>query len=189
VGSLTRSEITGAGVPNPTEDQTHTAELSMWVPFHAQILNAVDPYNFRSTATTGVAIGLDLNSPYVPLDELRKAIAELKMLRPYWLGDYYPLTPINLKLDAWCGWQFHRPDLNAGFAMFFRRPKSAPSYEANLRGIDPKSSYEVSFAETYDIRSTRVIMGSELAHLHVDIHQAPGSLLVRYRRTGAGGHN
>ena len=190
VGSLSRSEITASGVGNPTEDQTHTAELSMWVPFHAQILNEVDPYYFRSTATTGVAIGLDLNSHYVPIDELRKAIAELKMLRPYWLGDYYPLTPINLKQDAWCGWQFNRPDLNAGFAMFFRRPKSAQAgYEANLRGIDPKSSYEVSFAETYDIRSKRVIPGSELAHLHVDINQAPGSLLVRYRRTGAGGHN
>ena len=125
VGSLSRSEVTAAGVPHPIADQAHTAELSMWVPFHAQILNAVDPYNFRSTATTGVAIGLDLQSPYVPLDELRKAIAELKVLRPYWLGDYYPLTPINLEQDAWCAWQFNRADLNAGFAMFFRRPKSA----------------------------------------------------------------
>ncbi len=70
--------------------------------------------------------------------------------------------------------------------MFFRRPKSPQAgYDANLQGIDPKSSYEVSFAETYDIRSTRVITGSELAHLHVDINQVPGSLLVRYRKTGA----
>ena len=174
LGSLTRSEVTNGGVPNPIADQAHTAELSMWIPFDANILNGADPYNFRSTATTGVAIGLDLQSPYVPIDELRKAIAELKMLRPYWLGDYYPLTPINFQQDTWCGWQFNRPDLNAGFAMFFRRPKSAQAgYEANLQGIDPKSSYEVSFAETYDIRSTRVITGSELAHLHVDINQAP----------------
>jgi alpha-galactosidase len=186
LGSLTRSEVTNGGVPNPIADQAHTAELSMWIPFDANILNGADPYNFRSTATTGVAIGLDLQSPYVPIDELRKAIAELKMLRPYWLGDYYPLTPINFQQDTWCGWQFNRPDLNAGFAMFFRRPKSAQAgYEANLQGIDPKSSYDVSFAETYDIRSTRVITGSELAHLHVDINQAPGSLLVRYRKTGA----
>jgi alpha-galactosidase len=183
VGSLSRSEVTAAGVPHPIADQAHTAELSMWVPFHAQILDAVDPYNFRSTATTGVAIGLDLQSPYVPLDELRKAIAELKMLRPYWLGDYYPMTPINLDPDAWCGWQFNRADLNAGFAMFFRRPKSAQrSYEAKLQGIDPQSSYEVSFAETYDLRSRRVMTGSELARLRVEIGHAPGSLLVRYRK-------
>jgi alpha-galactosidase len=189
-GSLTRSEVTASGVPAPIADQAQTAELSMWVPFHAQILNGVDPYNFRSTATTGVAIGLDLQSPYVPIDELRKAIAELKMLRPYWLGDYYPLTPINIEQDAWCGWQFNRSDLKAGFAMLFRRPKSGQtSYEAKLQGIDLKSSYEVSFAETYDVGSRRVMTGNELAHLHVDIKQAPGSLLVRYRRIRAGRPN
>jgi alpha-galactosidase len=187
VGSLTRSEVTASGVPNPIADQAQTAELSMWVPFHTQILNGVDAYNFRSTATTGVVIGLDLQSPYVPLDELRKAIAEMKMLRPYWLGDYYALTPINIEQDTWCGWQFNRPDLNAGFAMFFRRPKSTQaSYEAKLQGINPKSPYEVSFAETYDVGSKRVMTGSELAHLHVDINHAPGSLLLRYRQTKAG---
>jgi alpha-galactosidase len=190
LGSLTRSEVTNGGVPKPIADQAHTAELSMWVPFDANILNGADPYNFRSTATTGVAIGLDLQSPYVPIAELRKAIAELKMLRPYWLGDYYPLTPINLQQDTWCGWQFHRPDLNAGFAMLFRRPKSAQtSYEAKLQGLDLKSSYDVSFAETYDVRSRRVMTGSELAHLRVDINHAPGSLLVRYQKTGTGRPN
>jgi alpha-galactosidase len=190
LGSLTRSEVTNGGVPKPIADQAHTAELSMWVPFDANILNGADPYNFRSTATTGVAIGLDLQSPYVPIAELRKAIAELKMLRPYWLGDYYPLTPINLQQDIWCGWQFNRPDLNAGFAMLFRRPKSAQtSYEAKLQGLDLKSSYDVSFAETYDVRSKRVMTGSELAQLRVDINHAPGSLLVRYQKTGTGRPN
>jgi alpha-galactosidase len=190
LGSLTRSEVTNGGVPNPVVDQSHTAELSMWIPFHANILNGADAYNFRSTATTGVAIGLDLQSPYAPIDELRKAVTELKMLRPYWLGDYYPLTPINIAQDTWCGWQFNRTDLNAGFAMFFRRPKSAQAtYQAKLQGIDPKSSYEVTFAETFDISARRVMSGSELAHLRVDIDHAPGSLLVRYRSTGAGRSN
>jgi hypothetical protein len=38
--------------------------------------------------------------------------------------------------------------------------------------IDPKSSYEVSFAETFDISSRRIMTGSELAHLHVGIKEA-----------------
>lgn len=190
LGSLTRSEVTNGGVPKPIADQAHTAGLSMWVPFDANILNGADAYNFRSTATTGVAIGLDLQSPYAPIDDLRKAIAELKVLRPYWLGDYYPLTPINLQPDIWCGWQFNRPDLNAGFAMFFRRPRSTEAgYEAKLQGIDPKSSYEVTFAETFDVGSKRVMTGAELAHLKVNINHAPGSLLVHYQKTGAGRAN
>ena len=112
----------------------------MWIPFHANILNGADAYNFRSTATTGVAIGLDLQSPYVPLGELRKAIAELKELRPYWLGDYYPLTPVTIRNDTWCAWQFHRADNNAGFAMFFRRPRSVQmNFEANLHAKKPEA--------------------------------------------------
>jgi alpha-galactosidase len=183
LGSLTRSEVTNGGVPNPIADQVHTAGLNMWVPFDANILHGADPYNFRSTATTGVAVALDLESPYVPRDELRKAIAEVKMLRPYWLGDYYPLTPINLQPDIWCAWQFDRPDLDGGFAMFFRRPDSKRStFSANLRGIDPKSSYDVSFAETYDVQSKRVMTGVALQHLQVTIQKAPGSLLVRYEK-------
>lgn len=183
IGSLTRSEITNGGVPNPIADQVHTADLNMWVPFDANILHGVDPYNFRSTATTGVGVALDLESPYVPRDELEKAIAELKTLRPYWLGNYYPLTPISLQPDIWCGWQFDRPDLNGGFAMFFRRPESKRSaFKADLHGIDSKLSYEVSFAETYDVKLKRVMTGADLQHLQVSIQQAPGSLLVRYEK-------
>ncbi len=186
IGSLTRSEVTNGGVPNPAVDQAHTAELSMWVPFDANILHGVDPYNFRSTATTGVAIALDLQSPYIPTKDLTKAIAELKALRPYWLGDYYPLTPINIDESAWCAWQFHRRDLNAGFAMFFRRPKSPQStFEASLHEIDPKASFEVSFAESYDVKSKRIMSGAELSRLKVEIGKAPGSVLVRYRKTTA----
>ena len=91
IGSLTRSELTSGGLPHSLADQTQTAELSLWIPLDANILNAMNAYDFRSTATTGVAVGLDLISPYIPVEELRKAIAEVKELRPFWLGDYYPL--------------------------------------------------------------------------------------------------
>ena len=188
IGSLTRSEVTSGGVPNPIADQVHTAELNMWVPFDANLLHGVDPYNFRSTATTGVGLGLELSSPYVPKDELRKAITELKTLRPYWLGDYYPLTSINLQPDVWCGWQFDRADLKVGFAMFFRRPKSGEStFRAALHGIEPGAVYKVSLSETYDPAPARTMTGAELQNLQVAIENAPGSLLVRYERSPATG--
>ncbi len=186
IGSLTRSEITNGGVPNPVVDQAQTAELNMWIPFDANILNGADAYNFRSTATTGVAMGLDLQSPYIPVDTLAKEIAELKALRPYWLGDYYPLTPINTNEDAWCGWQFNRQDLGAGFAMFFRRSKSNQShYDANLHSIDPTMSYQVTITEGIETTTSQTMTGRELAQLRVEINHAPGSLLVRYKSAKA----
>jgi alpha-galactosidase len=184
VGCLTRSEADEACLPSAAIiEQAQTAELSLWVPLDASLLGALDPYTFRSTATTGVALGLDLQSAYIPVDQLKKAIAELKSLRPYWLGDYYPLTEVNQDARSWCAWQFDRPDLKAGFATFFRRPESEQSvFAIALRGVDPKADYEMTFAETYDVKEKRVMTGAELGKLQVEIGTAPGVMLVRYRK-------
>jgi alpha-galactosidase len=183
IGSLTRSEITSGGLPHPISDQAQTAELNLWIPLDANLLHGLTPYSFRSTATTGVGIGLDLRSDYIPRDDLTKAIGQLKELRPYWLGDYYPLSAINFDENAWCAWQFDRPDLKAGYAIFFRRSKSSVSpFDAALRGLDPNADYEVTFSETYDEKEKRVIKGAELGKLRVEICSAPGVMLVRYRK-------
>jgi len=186
IGSLTRSEITSGGLPHPVSDQSQTAELNLWIPLDANLLHGLTPHSFRSTATTGVGIGLDLRSDYIPRGQLAKAIAQLKELRPYWLGDYYPLTPINFDENVWCAWQFHRPDLKAGYTIFFRRPKSsAPAFDAALRGLDPNADYEVEFAENYDVKEKRVMTGAKLGKLRVEIGSGPGVMLVLYRRVKA----
>jgi alpha-galactosidase len=184
IGSLTRSELTSGGIPHSIADQAQTAELSLWIPLDANLLHAMDAYSFRSTATTGVGIGLDLQSPYVSADELRKAIAEVKELRPFWLGDYYPLTPINSDPSAWCAWQFYRPDLRAGFATFFRRPKSAVSaMPAGLRGLDSRARYAVTVDQNYAPAVKRVLSGTDLSRLQVSISPAQ-SVVIRYRELG-----
>ena len=186
IGSLTRSEITSGGLPHPVSDQAQTAELNLWIPLDANLLHGLTPYSFLSTATTGVGIGLDLRSDYIPRGQLTKAIAQLKELRPYWLGDFYPLTVIDFEDSTWCGWQFDRPDLKAGYAIFFRRPKSSvPAFDAALKGLDSKASYEVTFFETYDVKEKRVMTGDALSKLRVQIGSAPGVMLVRYRRVKA----
>jgi alpha-galactosidase len=184
LGCLTRSELTSSGLPYPVSDQAHTTELSLWIPLDSNLLHMPDPYNFRSTMTTGVGIGMNLNSPYVPVDELRKGIVELKSVRQYWLGDYYPLAPGGLDETVWAGYQFHRTDLNGGFALLFRRPKAvAKTFTAELRGLDPKARYTVTFAESFDVKETRTMTGAELAKLSVQIDSVPGSLIIRYKRT------
>ena len=69
--------------------------------------------------------------------------------------------------------------------MCFRR--SASPYSAcdvSLRGLDRAATYEVTFAETYDVKERRTMTGQQLAHLKAEIATTPGSLLVRYSRLG-----
>jgi alpha-galactosidase len=158
-------------------------ELSLWIPLHATLLHAASPYDFRSTATTGVAIGLDLQSPYVSSAEVRKGVAEIKELRPYWLGDFYPLTEINTDESAWAGWQLHRTDLNAGFVTMFRRPKSTEAKkEVILHGIDPQERYEVTTAENFDPGPKQILRGAQLEHLNVSLPSPQSSVLIRYQK-------
>ena len=186
VGSLTRTEIAGPGIPYPIPEQMGIAELSQWIPLHATLLHADSPYDFRSTATTGVAIGLDLQSPYVSSAEVRKGIAEVKELRPYWLGDFYPLTAINMDETQWAGWQLHRTDLNAGFITMFRRPKSTESKkEVILHGIDPHARYEVTMAESFDPGPKQILTGEQLEHLNVSLASPESSILIRYKKVTA----
>jgi alpha-galactosidase len=185
VGSLTRSETECGGFPHPIATQVQTAELSLWVPMGMGATNGFDPYVFRSAATSGVGSGLDLRASYVPLDQVKRGIEELISLRPFWLGDYYPLTDISLDERAWSGWQFYRPDLKGGFAVFFRRPLSPETdHETGMRGLEPAASYDVSFAKSYEVTDRRRMTGEQLMHMQVKIDSTPGSLLIRYQNAG-----
>src|SRR5260370_31410601 len=132
--------------------------------------------------TAGIGIGMNLNCPYVPVNELKKGIGELKSVQQFWLGDYYPLAPGSLNETAWAGYQFHRLDMNSGFALLFRRPQAAETgFTARLRGLDPKARYQVTFAESFDVKETRTMTGAELEKLRAEIGSAPGSLMIRYK--------
>jgi alpha-galactosidase len=181
--ALTRSDTIGCARPLPAQDQVQSAGLSLYVPLHSSGVWTFDPYCFRSVATTGTTICPNPLAKEFPMAQAKQAIEEIKALRDLWLGDYYPLTDINTSERDWCAWQFDRPEQGRGFAMFFRRSESPDSgMVAGLRGLDPKARYEVSFAETYDVKKTRVMTGEELGKLRVEIGSAPGSLVVTYRR-------
>jgi alpha-galactosidase len=183
VGSLTRSETECGGIPHPTATQIQTAELSLWIPIGAGTVNGFDPYTFRSASTNGVGSGLDLNASFVPPEQVKLGIAELKAIRPYWQGDFYPLTEITRDENVWAGWQFHRADLKGGFAVFFRRSQSQQTaLESGLRGLEPKANYDVTFAKSYDASEKRRMTGEQLMHLRVEIDSTPGSVLIRYQQ-------
>jgi len=180
---LWKSDTQCCGRALPVQDQVQTAGLSLYVPLHSAGCWGFDPYTFRSVATTGTNICPDTRPADFPAELAKAAVAEAKALRPLYLGDYYPLTAVTLDESHWIGWQFHRPDLGRGFAVFFRRPQSPyTTLDARLRGLEPAATYEVTFKESYESRETRRLAGADLGRLRVEIANAPGSLLVTYRK-------
>jgi len=108
-------------------------------------------------------------------------IAEFRALRPYFYGDFYPLTEYSTSDDVWMALQWNRPAEGDGIVLAFRRPwAAAASVTVTLKGLDPAGDYEVSF-EDYGI--TLIKSAKELsAGLGLKIPEAPGSLLLKYRR-------
>ncbi len=174
--------------PKPDADQLQNGGLNLWVPMHGCGSFELEPsYIFRSQMTAGNIL-LTLNSKKLIesdnakiIDSAKKSVALYKKLRPYMVGDFYPLFVHSDSDAVWYGYQFDNPNIKAGYAMLFRREKNAESTKAiALRGIDPNATYEISYEDTTE---KKTISGSELCNLTIDIPSAPGSAIVYYAQT------
>ncbi|MHB0859154.1 MAG: glycoside hydrolase family 36 protein [Anaerolineae bacterium] len=164
-------------------DQIQTAGLARWVPLHAGAVWTFDPYAFRSALSTGITPYDNIEAPGYPADTVRLALAELKSLRPYYLGDFYPLLPLTASASDWCAYQFDRPDLQAGFAIFLRRHESPFStMEAGLRGLDPDAAYAVTLSDSFVEPEPERLRGVDLMQRAIVLPERSSSLLLRYRR-------
>ncbi|MCL5098753.1 MAG: alpha-galactosidase, partial [Candidatus Omnitrophica bacterium] len=166
---------------HPTEDQCQTYGISFYVQLHANGCNTVDKYWFRSMLAPGMCLCWDPRAPDFPLEQAREDIALFKRARPYFSGDYYPLTPYSTKDNVWFAYEFYRPDLDAGVVLAFRRPACA-STETVLRlgGLQPDARYEV---ENLDTGGTERNEGTKLAlGLRVQVQEKPGSVVLFFRK-------
>jgi alpha-galactosidase len=172
---------------HPAADQLQNAGLFRWVPLHGTIAAGYEPdYTFRSALTTGnIHVGTDADGtinnarPHTE-EKARRSTALYRRVRPFMIGDYYPLFPHLEREDVWFGHQFDRPDLGGGMLLVFRREKCADESAAvALQGLDPVTRYDVSFE---DSGTKKIMTGAELARLSVTVPARPGSALVFYNK-------
>lgn len=164
--------------PNPMANQLQNGGLNRWVPLHGCGLFGLEPsYDFRSGMTSGNIFCL--NAYGLESEEgVRKSVALYKEIRPFMLGDFYPLFPHLAEESVWYGYQFHRPDLNAGYALVFRRKDAPyPDGELNLQGVDDSRRYRVTCeGQNQPVECS----GSDLHAFKVSIPTRGSSILVRY---------
>ncbi len=114
--------------------------------------------------------------------QYRRLVNDWRRISPYFLGDYYPLTPHSLAEDAWIAWQFDRPDLGEGMIQVFRRKQSIyESARLRFRGLDADAVYLIS---NLDVPDTKELTGSQLMGpgMSLAIENQPGAAVIVYKR-------
>jgi len=163
----------------PNGYQCHTYGLHFFLPCTGTGNGSPQKYQFRSSMGGAVVVGWEMNAAFNAAQAVED-MAEYRALRPYFSGDYYPLTEYSTSDESWSAMQWDRPDEHDGIVLAFRRPQAlASSIIIKVQAAAPDRDYEVSF-EDYGI--SLIKSGKELAAgLTFKIPEAPGSLLLKYR--------
>lgn len=178
---LWRSDYDGAVDPNGY--QNHTYGLNFYLPLHGINLSQSSQYDFLSSMSSAMVLIWDINSPGISVPQVQKCMNDFKRLRPYYYGDYYPLTGTAslLRDDEWLAHQLNRPEKGDGIIMSFRRKNCNEKFLiVKLRGLDPKESYDL-IEEDSDIKLTKT--GEELlAGYTLTLNEKTRSLLIWYKK-------
>ena len=164
-------------------DQTSLWGLSQYLPNNTVVahLCRLDDYSFHSTLASSLCLGWIADAPDFDRERAKKLCDRYRAVRHLLIGAWYPLTAQSLDKTHWLAMQFHRPDLDEGLILAFRRPESPyPTVEVALRGLDPKATYELCSDATG--KATRA-KGSELmSNFPVTIAERHRSDLIVYQK-------
>jgi alpha-galactosidase len=205
---LSRADYPVSPDADPIGAQVSTEGLAYWRPHFGTILQIRprDTYHFRSGFAPGLGFALFNGAGYpnqvgsfipadFPFDWMRTMVAQLKLVRPYYYGDYYPLLPCSVNSDCatdpskersaafeWTAWQFNRPDQGDGMVQAFRRDEDVESAkDLRLRGLDPAASYEIT---DLDAKTPSTSAGKTLMEqgMHVEIKEKRGAAIILYKK-------
>ena len=189
---LWRSDYQCFPSSQPLGAQNHTSGLSYWIPLSGTSapLREGDTYNFRSALCAAIgfpAVGFPVPSqePGEDSDPNRPdwrlaMMSQHARARPSYYGDYYPLTRFSTESDVWFAYQMHRPDLDSGFVLAFRREECPFSRaEFPLPALAGERRWRL---ENPDTGETWTTTGTELAEdgLSLTIKARRDSVLIFY---------
>ncbi len=167
----------------PEGVQSHTMGITQYVVSTGTGVDSHDPYIFRSNLAGNIVLAWnDPQAKKYDYAEWRKRVAEFKMLRPLFYGDFYPLTSHSTESDAWCVYQLHREDLNSGAVLAFRRQESPfPLGMFRLHGLKDEARYQFTDIDTgkaIECTGTDVMVKG----LRIEMPQAPHAMIITYRK-------
>ncbi|MEZ5106888.1 MAG: alpha-galactosidase [Draconibacterium sp.] len=171
------------GYGEPDGYQNHTYGLNFYLPLHGTGLFNSSIYDFRSSMSSSMVLLWDIHSSGSSIPQMQKCMQDFKRLRPFYYGDYYPLTETENLLhdDRWLAYQLNRREQGDGIIMAFRR-KNCPdeSIVVKLKGINENADYELV---DEDSGNNIIHKGAELKNgISLTLMGKKKSLLISYRQ-------
>ncbi len=168
------------GEPNGYQNQTYN--LNMFIPLNGTGLYSTDPYHWRSSFSSATVINWENTARSGNIKEMREVVAKFKILKQYFLEDFYPLCGDgDLTGDEHCiAYQLNKKSDNSGYIFAFRRGANAPEkLVVRVKGLKAEKLYTVTDDDT---KATFTKSGAELMNgVEIKFEKAPGSVLLFYK--------
>ena len=164
-------------------DQNRSWSLSQYLPnnvFDTPLIR-LDDYSFHSMLQTSLVLGWIADAPDFDARRGKQLLDRYRQVRHLLIGAWYPLLPYSRSLNDWMASQYHRPDLNEGLILVFRRAESPyQTVELALHGLDPQATYELSYDRTGT--SSRLKGAALMEQLQLTLPKRHQSDLIVYRK-------
>ncbi len=166
-----------------TTDQASIMGLSQYLPNGVIMapINRLDDYSFHSTMASSLCLGWIADDPEFDMKRAKELADTYRSVRHLLSGDWYPLTDYNRNTDKWLGSQYHRPDLDEGMILVFRRENSSYlTKRIKLMGLEKETMYNLASLSTGWKRKER---GADLMEgFKITLEKAPSSDMILYKK-------
>ncbi|HPD29753.1 MAG TPA: alpha-galactosidase [Phycisphaerae bacterium] len=132
-------------------DQAQIWGLSQYLPNNVFVghINRMDDYSFHSVMASSLCMGWIADGPDFDKARGKKLLDRYLALRHLLIGAWYPLLPYSRSGNEWIASQYHRPDLDEGMILAFRRAESPyRTTDVSLDGLKPDAVYELTSQAT-----------------------------------------
>jgi alpha-galactosidase len=161
-------------------DQASLWSLSQYLPNNLITvpLTRLDDYSFHSTLAASLVPSWIADAPDFDAARARHLLSRYRQVRRLLVGQWYPLTPYSRDSRQWLASQYHRPDLQEGMILAFRRLQcETHELRVALRGMDANADYELVADKTWSATGAQL-----MESVHVPLANKPRSGLITYRR-------
>ena len=164
-------------------DQASLWGLSQYLPNNTVMapINRMDDYSFHSAMASSLCIGWIADAPDFDVKRAKALVERYRAVRHLLVGAWYPLLPYSRDPKEWIASQYHRPDLDEGMILVFRRADSPyRTAEVSLHGLDAEATYELYFDSTgkTEKRTGAVLTGQ----FTLTLPEKHSSDLITYRK-------